>query len=73
MNTYLVPIADTEEFDTWIVKISAPSLEDCEDKLMEYLCDMYKNLPTSIHYTDFIEECDKQNICIGEIQDIEEL
>ena len=73
MNTYIVPIADFKAFDTWIVKFNAYSLEDCENRLMEYLCELDERLPCNIHYTDFLEECDKKDICIGEITDIEEL
>lgn len=73
MNRYLVAIHDNDAWDTWIQPFMATSLEDCEYKLMDYLCDYCEDLPNNLHYSDFLEELDKQNISISSITDIEEL
>lgn len=73
MNRYIVAIHDNEAWDTWIVSFMATSLEDCEDKLMDYLCDYCPNLPNNAHYSDFLEALDHNNIAISEITDIEEI
>lgn len=73
MNKYVIPICDWKASDIWNEVISARSLEDCQDKLMDKLCDMYGFLDTRKDYSDFIEECDINDLLIGEITDIEEL
>lgn len=72
MNKYIIPICDCQEFTIDNHIITATSFEDCENKLMDELCDEYEFLPTNVHYTDFLKACDKHDICIGEIKDIEE-
>lgn len=73
MNKYVIPVVDYTATDIWNEVISARSLEDCQNKLMDRLCDMYDFLDTGQDYSDFIEQCDKSDILIGEITDIEEL
>ena len=72
MNTYIIPIADFKAFDTWIHVIKARSLEECKDKLIDDISDIYK-LPNNLFYTDWLEECDKIDLCIGEVKDIDEI
>lgn len=73
MNKYIVAIHDLDLWDTWIVTFMARSFEDCERKLMSYLCDKYESLPEGIAYSDFLDELDKINVSISTIKDIEEL
>lgn len=73
MNKYIIPICDWQSADIWNEVISARSLEDCQNKLMDRLCDMYDFLDTGQDYSDFIEKCDTNDLLIGEITDIEEL
>lgn len=71
MNKYIIPVADFKAFDVTLYTITANGYKDCEEKLMKKLCEVYEDLPFGIHYTDFLEECDKLDIIIGEITDIE--
>lgn len=74
MNKYLVAIHDLKSWSNWIHSFNAISLEDCEDKLIEFLSDyLKKDELRNLHYTDFLDELDKCDICISEITDIEEL
>lgn len=73
MNKYIIPICDWQAGDIWNEVISVRSLEDCQNKLMDILCDMYDFLDTGQDYSDFIQQCDKCDLLIGEITDIEEL
>lgn len=71
MNKYIIPVADFHLFDVVLYKITANGYKDCEEKLMKELCEVYEELPIGVHYTDFLDACDKCDICIGEITDLE--
>lgn len=68
-NKYIVPICNIAKSDVYILKISAPSIAECEDKLMNKFSE-YSNANS---YSKFVRDLDKKDILIGEIQDIEEL
>lgn len=72
MNTYLVSIADIEANETWIQKINARSLEECKEKLIEYLSTEYE-IDFSLDWNEFISEISDNGFLIGEITDIEEI
>jgi hypothetical protein len=62
-----------ENGDVWISVITARSLPECQEKLMQELVDTYgtedyDNFPEFVH-----QYYDRYNISIGNIKDIEEL
>ena len=72
MNKYLCPICDTQAGEVWNQIISATSLSDCQDKLTDFITEEYDLSPTD-DWMDFIEECNANDILIGQIEDIETL
>ena len=70
MNTYLIPICDGEE--TYIMTINAHDMESAEEKLMQELCDTYKDLDENIFdYRDFWNDAADKGIMIGDFYDKE--
>ena len=72
MNKYLCPLADLQAGEVWNQVISATSLNDCKDKLTDFITNEYDLNPTD-DWTDFVEECNANDILIGQIEDIETL
>lgn len=72
MNKYLCPLCDIQAGEVWNQVISATSLSDCKDKLTEIITDEYDLSPTD-DWMDFVEECNANDILVGQIEDIEEL
>lgn len=72
MNKYLIPICDVQAGEVWNQVISAISLSACQDKLTEIINNEYDLSPTD-DWMDFIEECNANDILIGQIEDIDEL
>lgn len=74
MNKYIVPICDIEAGQIWMKTIIAESNSACQEKIMEYLINMYDFEDKATNYREFVELTDSEyNILIGEIKDIEEL
>ena len=72
MNKYIIALADLQVGEVWNQIISATSLSDCKDKLTDFITSEYDLDPTN-DWTDFIEECNANDILIGTIEDIETL
>ena len=72
MNKYLCPICDIQAGEVWNQIISATSLSDCQDKLTDFITEEYDLSPTD-DWMDFVEECNANDILIGQIEDIETL
>lgn len=73
MNKYFVAVCDCQQFNMLYYSFMARSFEDAEDKLMSKVHNLCKKIPDDLSYTDFLKECDKNDICIGEISYIDEL
>lgn len=70
MNTYLIPICDGEEI--YILTINAHDMESAEEKLMQELCDTYRDLDDSIlDYQNFLDDAAEKGIMIGDFYDKE--
>lgn len=69
MNKYIIPICDIKESSVYNIVISATGIHDCEDKIMK----TFSDYSTALEYNDFLNELDKQDILIGDIEDIESL
>lgn len=72
MNKYLCPLCDIQAGEVWNQVISATSLSDCQDKLTDFITDEY-DLSLTDDWMDFVEECNANDILIGQIEDIETL
>lgn len=76
MNKYIVPIAEFNSGDIYILKINAKSLKDCEDKVISEIIDIYDSTEQYANesYIDFVKDIDtNEDILVGEIIDIETL
>lgn len=71
MNKYIIPVCDIQAGNVGIRVISANSLSDCQDKLMNQLIDEYDCLHECFEYQEFVELADKNDILVGSITDIE--
>lgn len=72
MNEYRVPICSVGEEYVWIESITAKSVADCQEKLMNTLIEEYE-LDDCLTYREFKKLAAKNGIIIGEIKDLEEL
>ena len=72
MNKYIVPICDG--YKVFIKVISAKSHTACQEKIIEFLVDMYDIEDNTTNYREFVNFVDSEyDILIGEIKDIEEI
>lgn len=70
MNYYIVAFAD-DELKPWLHKFAATSLNDVKDKVFDYIIDMYDfNEKVPMEWESFIEFCRKEEIYIGQIEEI---
>lgn len=72
MNKYIVPICDIQAGSCWIKTITAKSITECEEKLMNDLIEYY-DFDDFDDYHEFIHWLDEQDILVGNIKDIEEI
>lgn len=73
--TYLVPICDLESSNVWIEKFEAKSIEECQDKIINYFQQEYSledsdNLYLK-NYHEFCKELKSYDLLIGNIEDSE--
>lgn len=73
MNNYIIPVCDLVEATISLYKISARTLQECQEKLMQKFAEIYDDID-NYNYREFLDIMDKDyNIAIGEITDIETL
>lgn len=72
MNKYVIPVCDIDTGSVWNKVISAKSITDCKEKLMNELIEYY-DLDDFSDYHEFIYWLNSQSILVGNITDIEEL
>lgn len=73
MNTYLIPWYDDNKCD--ILKMSANSYENCQDKIIEYYSNKFDDdeLAGFTEYDEFLCELERvHHIYLGDIHEIEE-
>lgn len=73
MNTYLIPWYTESKCD--ILKISANSFENCEEKLVEYYANKFDDddLAGFDDYDEFLNDLwERFNLYLGDIHEIEE-
>lgn len=72
MNTYLLPICDSEDSECWIEKIVAKNLTEAEEKFVKKIADKFGY----VDYGDTLKEATETlipyNVVIGDIYDIDE-
>ena len=67
-NTYLVPVCYIDNSKNSILKISATSLEECKEKII----DMYQDKCDEDDYNSFVNILDREHdIIIGDIIDLD--
>lgn len=67
-NTYLVPVCYIDNSKNSILKISATSLEECKEKII----DMYQDKCDEDNYNSFVNILDREyDIIIGNIIDLD--
>lgn len=67
-NTYLVPVCYIDNSKNSILKISATSLEECKEKII----DMYQDKCDEDNYNSFVNILDREHdIIIGDIIDLD--
>lgn len=67
-NTYLVPVCYIDNSKNSILKISATSLEECKEKII----DMYQDECDEDDYNSLVDVLDrKHDIIIGDIVDLD--
>lgn len=67
-NTYLVPVCYIDNSKNSILKISATSLEECKEKII----DMYQDECDEDDYNSLVDILDrKHDIIIGDIVDLD--
>ena len=72
MNTYY--FAKLEDAENLIIKKSAISLQDCQDKIVNSYMEIFDDLEDSGDFEDFLYELsDKHDIFIGRIYESDEL
>lgn len=73
MAVYLVPIADKQENKVFIKRFVAPSISNCEDKIVNYIEDNYEfdGVTFPEDYNAFVANMAEYDILIGNITDIE--
>ena len=67
-NTYLVPVCYIDNSKNSILKISATSLEECKEKII----DMYQDKCDEDNYNSFVNILDREyDIIIGDVIDLD--
>lgn len=69
MNKYVFSVCDLDTEKLQIKSLSAISLEDCKDEIMN----MYNEYSDALEWDDFLDDLNDHNIIISQIKDIEEL
>lgn len=73
MNTYILPFANiSSDPSVWNEVIRARSISEAEDKIMREITEDW-DLDVPADWEDFKDILFKENVIIGDIQDIEEL
>lgn len=72
MNRYIIPICDMYSEQIWIETISARSINECQEKIMQSIINQY-NFDDYDSWNEFVQDMDDKEILIGEIKDIETL
>lgn len=73
MNKYIVPICDIQAGVIYNKKITANTLEQCKEKLLQYFLDEYDFVNDLSSYRETIQLLDEHDVLVGQIKDIEEL
>lgn len=71
MNRYIIPIYSIDSDKTWIEFISANSLEDAKDILMDKFYENYE-LENCFDFETFIDICSDHDIVLGHFYDLDE-
>lgn len=69
MNKYIIPICDIDAETIKLECVSAVSIQDCKDELM----DKYSDYSCALDWDEFVDDMRNDNFIIGAITDIEEL
>lgn len=69
MNKYIIPICNITESKVYNKIVFAKSYSACQDKIMQEFADYAEH----DDWNEFLDDLDKNDILIGEINDIEEL
>ena len=69
MNKYIIPICDIDSETIKLERVSAVSIQDCKDELM----DKYSDYSSALEWDEFVDDMRNDNFIIGDITDIEEL
>lgn len=73
MNTYILPFANiSSDPSVWNEVVRARSISEAEDKIMREITEDW-DLDVPADWGDFKDILFKENVIIGDIQDIEEL
>lgn len=73
MNKYIIPICNLISSEIKIKKISARSILDCQDKIIEYFSEKFDE-NFNDDYKEFVNKINEQyDYAIGDIIDIETL
>ena len=72
MNRYIIPVYSLDADETWIETVSANSLEDAKDILMNRFYEEYE-LENCFDYATFIDICSEHDIVLGRFYDLDEL
>lgn len=70
MSTYLIPISDGASAE--ILKTSARSFTEAEDKFVKLLASKYECVDLGGSFNDAQQELFDSNIIVGEVYDIDE-
>lgn len=71
---YIIPVCDMQANQVWNYIIVANSRQQCKEKLAQQILEEFDTLDdNSVSYDDFVEYLNKNDILVGEIQDIEEI
>lgn len=71
MNTYLIPIADTDNSEIWIEKIIANNITEAEDKFVQHIKENNEWIESD-NIDDLVQECYVNSLIIRNFYDIEE-
>lgn len=72
MNTYLLPICDTNDNVVWIEKIRARNLFHAKEKLIQMLMDDFEDLDLPDDLKSIEEILSSNGVILGELYDVEE-
>lgn len=73
MNTYILPFADiSSDPSVWNMVVRARSISEAKDTIMREITEDW-DLDVPADWSDFKDIIFKENVIVGDIQDIEEL